>query len=270
MYDKEKIMNLLKEIHEDSFTIKPYVVVAQPRRDKEEIPAQNLNGYTGLHVDFCGFSHGYTDVEKLPIDVARNILFMNTIESGAKYMLFVDEDTVLPYYGFRLLHETAEQNPNSIVCGVYYIKLSSPMIMVREDNYVIPANVNPGRVFEAFMAGLGCALIPVKILKELYDADPDLPFTCVSPEGLNGMPFIGEDNFFYWRTHKHGVKLLINTNVQCLHIDLANGKYTAHPDIKLEDYFTNIEITTPLTMEDKRYIDSRWADRLPKMEKNNV
>lgn len=269
MWNKERIMEELKEIYEYSLNIKPYVVVAQPRRDIKETAAQNLQGYEGLHVDFCGFSHGYVYVDGQPIDIARNILIDQTIESRAKYMLFVDEDTVLPYYAFRLMHETAEANPGNIVSGVYYIKLSSPMIMVKKDDFIIPADINPGRVFEAFMTGLGCCLIPVSVLEELKK-DSELPYCCVSPAGLNGMPFIGEDNFFFHRTNKLGVKILVNTNVQCLHMDLASGKYTAHPDIKLEDYFTNIPITTPLTMEDKRYIDERWISRLPKLDKENV
>ena len=39
----------MKEIHEESKLIKPYVVILQPRRDLKEMSAQNLNGYEGLH-----------------------------------------------------------------------------------------------------------------------------------------------------------------------------------------------------------------------------
>ncbi len=31
----------------------------------------------------------------------------------------------------------------------------------------------------------------------------------------------------------------------------------------MENYFTNIPITEPLTMADKKDIDLRWANRLP-------
>jgi hypothetical protein len=46
-------------------------------------------------------------------------------------------------------------------------------------------------------------------------------------------------------------------------MDLASGKYTAHPGVQMENYFTNIPITEPLTMADKKEIDLRWANRLP-------
>ena len=262
MYKKEKIFKVLDEIVEESKTIKPYVVVAQPRRDLNEIPAQNFEGYTGLHIDFSGFSHGFIKIGGESVDVARNYLIEQVIESGCKYMLFIGEDTVLPYDGFMKLHKTAEENPDSMVVGVYYIKLSIPMIMIKKDDFVIPANVDPGQVFEAWQTGLDAALIPVSILKKMKDEDPEIPFCCIA-NNIKDIPFIGEDNFFVYRLRKLGFKLLVNTDVQCLHMDLANGKYTAHPSVKLNNYFTQIPITTPLTMEDKEYIDHRWSDRLP-------
>jgi hypothetical protein len=78
------------------------------------------------------------------------------------------------------------------------------------------------------------------------------------------IPFIGEDNFFVHRLHKRGTKLLVNTDVQCLHMDLASGMYTAHPSVDLKNYYTNIKPTRPLTLDDKDFIDRRWHDRLPK------
>ena len=169
-YDVEKIYDTMHEISEESKTIGPYVVVAQPRRNLEEIPAQILDGALGLHVDFSGFSHGFTNVGGEAVDVARNYLIEQVINSDAKYMFFIGEDTVIPFDGFMKLHETAEKNPDSMVVGVYYIKLSIPMIMIRtEGNHVIPADVTPGQVYEAWQTGMDAALIPVKLLKEMYE-----------------------------------------------------------------------------------------------------
>jgi len=268
MYNREKILNLMKNIYEESNPIKPYVVIAQPRRDLMEMPAQKLDGYEGLHVDFCGFSHGFVNIGGEAVDVARNYLIEQALESGAKYLFFVGEDTVIPYDGFRKLHEVAEKNPDAMVVGVYYIKLSSPMISVKQDDYIVPANVDPGQIFEAWQSGLDAALIPISLLQKLKDEDPEIPFTCIG-YGLEEIPFIGEDNFFVHRWRRAGYRLLVNTDVQCLHMDLASGKYTAHPDVKLENYFTNIPIRGELTMEDKKYIDYRWASRLPHLKEEN-
>lgn len=262
MYSKDKIMKTLHEIKAESESIKPYVVVAQPRRDLSEVPAQKVDGYEGLHIDFLGFSHGFVNIGGEMVDVARNYLIEQVLESGAKYLFFVGDDTVCPYDGFLKLHEVAEKNPDAMVVGVYYIKASSPMIMVKKDDHIIPANVDPGQVFEAWQTGLDCALIPLSILKHMKETDPDLPFCCIAHQ-VEGLPFIGEDNFFVYRLRKLGYRLLVNTDVQCLHMDIATGKYTAHPSVDLKNYYTNIPITVPLTLEDKAYLDKRWIDRLP-------
>jgi hypothetical protein len=263
MYNREKILKVLHEIHESSKKIDPYVVVAQPRRVREEIPAQKLDGYDGLHIDFLGYSHGFIDVFGEKVDVARNYLIEAVLETNAKYLLFVGEDTVLPYSGFKQLHRTAEKNPNSIVVGVYYIKLSDAMIMVNEENRIFVPNVDPGQIIKAHMTGMDAMLIPTDILRRMKDEEPELPFCCIAND-IEGIPFIGEDNFFIHRVHKMGVDLLVDTNVQCLHVDLELGKYTAHPSVNLKDYLTNFPIVGELEWSDKEIIDKRWLDRLPK------
>lgn len=262
MYNREKIMKVMHEIVEESKKISPYVVIAQPRRVKGEIAAQKLDGYEGLHIDLLGISHGFCDVYGEKVDVARNYLIEQVLQSGAKYLFFVGEDTVIPYDGFKKLHETAEANPGAIVTGVYYIKLSNAMIMVREGDWISIPNVDPGQIIEAWQTGMDAMLIPVEILRRMKEQDPEIPFCCIA-NNVEGIPFIGEDNFFVHRIHKMGVKLLVNTDVQCLHMDLATGKYTAHPSIDKRNYYTNIPIAEPLVLEDKEYIDRRWLDRLP-------
>lgn len=263
MYDVKKIYSVADDIYSEAETISPYVVVAQPRRDASEVPAQKLDGHVGLHIDMLGFSHGYIDIAGEKVDVARNYLIEEVLNSGAKYLLFVGEDTVLPYDGFKILHETAEKHPNTIVTGVYYIKASDAMIMVKHNNWITIPNVDPGQLIEAWQTGMDCMLIPVDILRKMKQEEPDIPFCCIVND--NKRPFIGEDNFFVHRIRKHGVKLLVNTDVQCLHIDLADGKYTAHPSVDLTKYFTNpeVKITERHTLSDKLYLDKRWIERLP-------
>lgn len=263
MYSKEKIFNVFNEIVEGSKDIKPYVVLAQPRRDEKETPAQKLDGAHGIHIDVLGISHGFINIYGEKVDVARNYLMEQSLDSGAKYLFFIGEDTVIPYDGFKILHKTAEENPGTVVAGVYYIKLSNAMITVRNGDWLTIPDVSPGQILEAWSLGMDCMLIPIEILKRMKEEDPEIPFTCIA-NGFEGIPFIGEDNFFVHRLHKMGVKILVNTDVQCLHVDLASGKYTAHPSVDLDKYYTNIKITEPLTLEDKKYIDERWISRLPK------
>lgn len=260
----ETIMKTMHEIHDESKQIKPYVIVCQPRRDLKEIPAQNFDGYEGLHIDMLGFTHAFCNIGGEKVDVARNYLIDAAIDSGAKYMLFVGEDTVLPYDAFLKLHATAEKNVNSCIVGVYYIKLSSAMIMIKtKDDFVIPAQCNPGDpVFEVWQAGMDAMLIPTHILRKMKEDEPDNVFCCIGHK-LEGLPFIGEDNYFYHRLRKSGFNVLCDPAIQCLHCDLATGKYTAHPDINLENYITNFPMTGELVWKDKREIDRRWVERIP-------
>jgi hypothetical protein len=209
-----------------------------------------------------GHSHGYVDCEKMLVDVARNYLIDSVLDSGAKYLFFIGDDTVVPYNAFENLLKTCEANPGHIAAGVYYIKCAHAMISVRKDNHIIVPDVSPGQVFEAWQTGMDCMLIPVETLRRMKDEDPDLPFCCIA-NGIEDIPFVGEDNFFLHRCRKSGVKVFVNTDVQCLHMDIATGKYTAHPSVNLNHYFTNIKPTVPLTIEDKMFIDFRWTSRLP-------
>jgi hypothetical protein len=264
VYNREKIIATMQEIYDESKTIKPYVVIAQPRRNLEETAAQNFDGYDGLHVDLMGFSHGFCNIGGEKVDVARNYLIEQALESGAKYMLFIGEDTVVPYDAFKRLMRTSEQYPDAVITGVYYIKCSDAMIMVREGDWITIPNVDPGQIIDAWQTGMDIMLIPIKILQDMKAENPDLPFCCIGNNINDEIPFIGEDNFFVHRLHKRGTKLLVNTDVQCLHMDLATGMYTAHPSVDLKNYYTNIPPTRPLTLDDKEFIDRRWADRLPK------
>lgn len=269
MYSREKIFNVFDEIIEESKTIKPYVLIAQPRRDLTETPAQNFDAAIGIHINLDGFSHAFCNIGGEKVDVARNYLFEQALEANPKYLLFVGEDTVLPYDAFFKLHEIAEQNPDSMVTGVYYVKLSIPMIMVKKDEFIVPANVDPGQIIEAYQTGLDAALIPLSIIKALKEEDPEIPFCCIGNNiGSDKNIFIGEDNFFQYRLRKNGFRTLVNTDVQCLHCDLVTGKYTAHPSVenKMYEYFTNIKMTTPFTIKDKEYLDMRWFSRIPKNE----
>lgn len=263
MYNREKILQTLRDIKAEAETIDPYLIIAQPRRTKKEPAAQSFNGYGLNHVDVMGHSFAYIDVEGQLVDVARNYLIEKAInDSNAKYLFFIGDDTVVPYDAFEILHNTAEANPGCIVTGVYYIKCSHAMISVKDGTYIKVPNVDPGQVFEAWQTGMDVMLIPLDVLRRMKKEEPELPYCCIA-NGIEDIPFIGEDNFFLHRCRKHGVKVLVNTDVQCLHMDIATGKYTAHPSVNLNKYYTNIKPAGVLTLDDKKFIDHRWFSRLP-------
>ena len=269
MYSKEKTLEVMREIKVESDKTPPYVVICQPRRNLKELAAQSFTAPGGIHIDVMGYSHAFGNIGGEKVDVARNWLIERAIESGAKYLLFVGEDTILPYYGFTKLHEIAEKNPDSAIIGLYYIKMSSPMVMVKNEWGIVPCDPTPGQLFEVNMAGMDAMLIPTSLLKKMQEKDPDLPWCAIAvPQvpGCEDLPFIGEDNFFYHRWQKAGYKVLCTTDVHCLHMDLASGKYTAWEGINEKEYITQIPLKGRLTHEDRYNIEKRWIDRVPSTE----
>jgi len=274
-WSKEKIIQTMKDIKAESDEIKPYVIVLQPRRDKSEIPAQRLDGYESLHFDCLGFSHAFVDIEGEKVDAARNWLADKAIESGAKYALWIGEDTVINYSGFLQLLETSRKYPGDMIVGQYWIKCSSIMVMEREENYIYPANIDLKREpFPVWQAGMDCALVEVRTLEIMKEKNPEMPLFCIghpSIPGLEEIPFIGEDNWHYFLLRKSGFKVVCDPRVQALHCDLKSGLYSCHPDITpefiKENYYTNFPMVGRLSMKDKAEIDKRWIERLPPSEK---
>lgn len=267
MYNRDKIIKTLHDIVDESKTVEPYVIIAQPKRSKDDQPIQSFNSYGLCHVAFTGYSFGYVDIFGQKVDVARNYLIEQVLASTAKYMFFIGDDTALPYDAFAKLHATAEENPDAVITGVYYMKAGEAMIDVKDGPYIRVANVDPGQLLDAWQTGMDCMLIPVDVLRKLYNEDPELPF-CVVANGIENIPFVGEDNFFVHRLRKNGIRLLVNTDVQCLHVDMETGKFTAHPSVDPKEYFTNIPITERLTIADKARLERRWHERLPKDDKD--
>lgn len=265
MYNAEKIIKLAERVSEKTKAL-PYFAILQPRRDKDEKPAQDFGGqYGGRRPVSCNHAYSFMQVSGMPVDLARNMLLDAAIEKGVKYALFVGEDTVLPFNALEILHSRAEANPDAVVSGVYYFKAGGPMIFTIDEHgrRLIP-DASPGKIIHnPMLIGLDAMLIPISILKALREHDSELPFTCVIGETETNR-FMGEDEFFLTRLYDAGFRVLVDTDVQCLHMDLLTGNYTAHPSVNLRNYETLIPIGEPLTFEDIDYLDRRWVDRQPK------
>jgi len=254
---------ITKEIHEialgfseSSFCV-PYVAILQPRRDFREVPAQQLQSHINRMVDFTSMSVSFHAIDGNPVDVAYNYLIEKALEDNAKYALCIEEDTVLPSYGAVRLIETAEKYPDSIIVGVYYVKFGGPMISRLDEERrwtYIDATPNTGLRRNIPSCGLGCALIPLSVIRKIKEKFVDIPLFCIVPEkcwGDDRIKALGQDTWFYNLVAKCGIEVICDTHVQCLHVELSTGKYSAHPDVNLDDYITNFPITEPLTLKDR-------------------
>jgi cephalosporin hydroxylase len=219
-------------------------------------------------VDFTSMSVSYHAIDGNPVDVADCYLMDKAIEDKAKYALFIEEDVVVPWHGAVQLIETSQQYPDAIIVGVYYVKFSGVMLSQRDEENrwsCIDATPNTGLRRNIAGCGLGCALIPLSVIYKIKQNFPDIPLFCIVPEkcwGDEEVKGIGQDTWFYHLVKECGIEVICDTRVQCLHIELATGKYTAHPDVNLDDYVTSIPITEPLTLKDRERVSRDYIDRM--------
>ena len=270
-------MRSAKEISEEMHAIavehcqtrqKPYISILQPRRSFKETPAQQLQSWKNRMIDMTSVAVSFHGIDGNPVDSARCYLMEKAIEDDAKYALFVDEDTALPYFGVRNLIKTSEKYPDAIISGIYYVKFGNVMMSVLDEaeRWVLPdVTPNSGLIRNVVSTGLGCALIPLTVIKKLKEKFEGIPLFCIVPENTWGddkVTFMGEDTWFYALCKKAGIEVIGDTSVQCVHMELKTGKYEAHPDVCLDDYLTNIPLTIPLTMTDRPRVSKDYNDRI--------
>lgn len=263
----QEIHEIAKDFSKSSWCV-PYVAILQPRRDFREMPAQQLQSYINRMVDFTSMSVSFHAIDGNPVDVSRCWLMDQAIKDNAKYALFVDEDTALPAYGAVHLIESAAKHPDAIIVGVYYVKFGGPMLSQLDEERrwtYIDATPNTGLRRNIPSCGLGCALIPMSVIKKIQAKFPQIPLFCIVPEGCWGdetIKALGEDTWFYHLVELCGIEVICDTSVQCLHMELSTGKYTAHPNVNLDDYITNMPITGPLTLTDRNRVSAEYISRI--------
>ena len=271
MKSKEQITNEIHEIakgfSKSSFCT-PYVAILQPRRDFRETPVQQLQSHINRMVDFTSMSVSFHAIDGNPVDVADNYLIEKALEDNAKYALFIEEDTALPSYGAVNLINTSQKYPDAIIVGVYYVKFGGPMISQLDEEHrwtYIDATPNTGLRRNIPSCGLGCALIPLSVIKKIKEKFVDIPLFCIVPEKCwddNEVKALGQDTWFYNLVAQCGIEVICDTSVQCLHVELSTGKYSAHPDVNLDDYITNFPITEKLTLKDRNRVSADYLSRM--------
>ena len=152
-----------------------------------------------------------------PVDEARNHIVEMAQDAGAKYLLFMDDDNILPPFTIpRLLNLKAK-----VASGVYYTKYQPPTpVILKKDIVGGYEKWNYGDVVEVDYIGLGCALIDMSIFNEIEK--PYFKYVKYGIDPRKGEPHIGEDVYFCNKVTEKGYKIYADTYVQCGHVDVAN------------------------------------------------
>jgi len=172
-------------------------------------------------------------------DGARSMLVRAAQKAEAKWLFFLDDDTIPPKGTLARMLNTAKQNDIKILTGMVWGKTepSEPMVFKEwgagcwSDWYDKPA-----QVVKIDSAGLACTLIAV----DVFDAIPEPWFlgqTTWMPDQKGIKAQSGEDTVFYKACKDAGIQAYADSGVVCLHQSRTNGKL--YPPIHVIERITN-------------------------------
>lgn len=168
---------------------------------------------------------------------ARNLICRQAQEVEAKYVWFVDDDTVPPNAAIRMLMYHLDQNPEALaIGGIYCCKTEPTQPMVFKDfgagSYW---DWTLGEVFECAAIGTGCMLIRTELLEKL--PYPWFRTIDVAVDGGNVLDtsavYCTDDVYFCKLAYKAGLKILAHGGVLCHHWDMDTGEVFKLPEDSL-------------------------------------
>jgi SAM-dependent methyltransferase len=178
-------------------------------------------------------------VDGMEVGVARNEAAKKAIESGMKYLMFIDWDTIVPREALcRLVYHLDNHPEYDVAAGLYCSKSDPPWPMLwREWGNGVSWDFTLGEVLTERVVGvpMGCTLIRVSVFERLLSTLENPWFKTVSgtiDDGSGPVPEGGtEDLWFCQRLdgELHG-KILMDTGILCDHIDHSTGLRHTLPD----------------------------------------
>jgi hypothetical protein len=102
------------------------------------------------------------------VDEARNIIAENAIKHKSKYLIMMDDDTLVPFFGIRRMVDLADKYNYDGIVGPSWPKAAFTRPTVY-DAIETPGltNWNYGDVFKTYMAGFPFALIRISALESM-------------------------------------------------------------------------------------------------------
>jgi len=172
---------------------------------------------------------------------ARQIMTMEAIRMGAKYIFYVDDDTLIPPKGLYTMHNFMEQNPRiGAVSGVYTTREDPPEPLIYRAHgegcawdFEMGEGATPEPIFGA---GAGCLLARVEAIKEWMDEHPNVPIWAderqVPQDGDEKQHRVmwGHDIRFCKLLNEQNWPVYVDGRVLCGHYDLKSNKIVMIPN----------------------------------------
>lgn len=176
------------------------------------------------------FSNAYLVVKGLPVDQARCVLAEKALEVGAKYLWFVDDDTIPPPNTLQRLVTVLENYPEiKVIGGIYVTKAEVPQpVVFRGEGLGSFWEWKKGEIFEVSSMGAGCMLIRTEIFQNLpkpWFEFIDVPSFEPSIPGIK----VSEDVSFCNKVRAAGFLVYAHGGILCEHFDCETGKTYSLP-----------------------------------------
>ena len=167
-------------------------------------------------------SCGMLMINDRPVEVARELIAEEAVKAEAKYLWFVDDDTIPPPNTLRRLHYVLENNPKVMAAGgIYMTKCDPPGPVIFRGLGLGPFwDWRVGEVFEVSGMGAGCMMIKCEVFKHI--PKPWFPWIDVkSCDPAVSSVVVSEDISFCNSVRHAGFKIVAHGGILCDHWDIA-------------------------------------------------
>lgn len=175
------------------------------------------------------------------VGAARNAIVKWALEHNCTYVMFIDDDVILPPFAIQRLGYTLDTRgpdlyPDSKVAvagGIYMSKepegLSTPVVY-RENGKGGSWDWAVGDIFEVESIGTGCMLIRTDVFKHLEEPYFKTVEEYVEVNGEVGSQKITDDIYFCKKVTDAGFTILAHGGVLCGHFDTKTGNIHVLPE----------------------------------------
>jgi hypothetical protein len=221
----------------------PLINICIPTREENDPIATNLETLLCLR----GYKTELTRIHGLNVDDARNQLATNAVNMGSEFLLFIDNDVILPEDALCKMTEVMEQDKDhkiGMVIGDYLLKGKVPYsahLQLDEEGIVTELNRVedlPSVVDSNWLVGLGCALIRTSVFRQIR-----YPYFLCMSEKMNKIGVAldsdggnNEDAYFSEMLLNNGYKIKIMNDIKCIHVDYKEAKMYGYKDFKRDKY----------------------------------
>lgn len=184
----------------------------------------------GLQAAPTHFSLGWVSVRGLPVEKAREHLVEEALRVKAKYIWFIDDDTIPPPNALRRLVYVLENYPDIKAVGGVYVTKSEPTqpVVFRGSGLGSFWHWKYGDIFEVTSMGAGCLLINTDVFQHLKK--PYFAFTeTESYDAAVPGQLTSEDVGFCNAVREAGFRVFAHGGILCDHFDASTGKYYQLP-----------------------------------------